>query len=211
MISLLTELCWRLRPLARASEAPPLNQSISSGQTHLDLFLMTVRWRPEQTTEQETVHLWRDFLISGTVGSPPLENHHSVHSDSGTDWCFSLETDSHWSSSWCSQLFPGWFVSNFLSVSPDLVGDFDWSAVKDPGGSGGTSPGVHLDSVRPRPQHSGRDVSLQIDGLSFVCLLPADWLQSWWTSDGHEEQPETPEHSDGRSRKPCPGTVLSPL
>ena len=156
-----TELCWRLWPLAAASREPLLKQSISSGQTHLDLFLMTVRWRPELTTEQETVRMLGDFLISGTVGSPPLENHHSVHSGSGTDWCFSLR-DSPWLWLWCNWLSSSWSVSSFLSVSADLLGDSDWSAVKDSRGSGGTSPGVHLDSVRLCSQHSDKSVLIVI-------------------------------------------------
>ena len=155
VISEPTEMFWRLWPPAAASEDRPLKQSISSGQTRPDPLLMTVRWRPELTTEQGRDLLWRDFLMSGTVGSPPLENGRSAHSDSGTDWCFSLERDLHLSSPWCNWLYPDWSVSYFLSVPADLVGESDWSPRRAPGGSGGTSPGVRSHSVRPCPQHSG--------------------------------------------------------
>ena len=156
VISEHTEMFWRLWPLAAASEDPPLKQSIPSGQTRPAPLLMTARWRPELTTEQGRDILWRDVLMSGTVGSPPLENGRSAHSDSGTDWCFSLERDLHLASSWCKTLFPDWSVSYFLSVPADLVGESDWSPERGQGGSGGTSPGVRSHSVRPCPQHSGR-------------------------------------------------------
>ena len=117
VISEPTEMFWRLWPLAAASEEPPLKQSISSGQTRPAPLLMSVRWRPELTTEQGREILWRDFLMSGTVGSPPLENGRSAHSDSGTDWCFSLERDLHLSSPWCNWLF-SWLVSELLPVCP---------------------------------------------------------------------------------------------
>ena len=170
---------------------------------------MSVRWRPELTTDQGREMLWRDFLMSGTVGSPPLENGRSAHSDSGTDWCFSLERDLHLSSPWCSWLFSDWSVSYCLSVPVGLVGESDWSPERGPGGSGGTSPGVRSHSVRPCPQHSGRGgVHLP---QRLVVLVRAGWHQCFWRSERHEGQPETPESSDGQSRRPCPGTAHTPL
>ena len=153
-----TALFWMLWPLAAASGNPPLKQRISSGQARPDPFVMTVRWRRALNTEKERVCFQRNFLTSGTVGSPLLENDHSAHWDSGTDWCSSLEKDRPWSSSWCTALASLWRLAYFLSFSAGLVGGSDWSPVKGPGGSGQTSPGVHLDSLKPCPLHSGRSV-----------------------------------------------------
>ena len=88
-----TEMFWRLWPLAAASEDPPLNHSIPSCQTFPAPLLMSEGWRPELPVEQEREIFGGHLLMSGTVGSPSLENGRSAHSDSGTDWCFSLERD----------------------------------------------------------------------------------------------------------------------
>ena len=153
-----TELFWMLWPLAAATEIPPLKQRISSGRTHRDLFATTVEWRLALTTERERVCFQRRSLISGNVGSPPLESCHWAHSDSGTDWCFSLEKDCRWSSSWCNAPAWCWPEVHFLSLSAGLGEESDWSPVKGPSGSGWTSLGVHLDSVKICPLLSGRSV-----------------------------------------------------
>lgn len=125
MYIVLTQLCLRLWPLAAVLKEQPPKLNISSGQTHQDLFLMTIGWRSELTTQQDRVYLWREHLIAGTTGFPPLVNGHWAHSDSETNWCFFLEGNSYWSCPWYSGLFADCTVRSFLSVSADLVADFD--------------------------------------------------------------------------------------
>ena len=71
---------WMLWLLAAALEDPPLMWCISSGQTHLAPLLKTATQTTELTTVHVRVCLLRDFLVSGSIGSLPLENSQSFSS-----------------------------------------------------------------------------------------------------------------------------------
>ncbi len=78
-----------------------------------------------------------------------------VHSDSGTDWWISLESQWSWSSSWCTQLFSHCYQRCLLLVSLVLVGESEETPLTNPEGTVGKSPDVHFYSVEPHPQPSG--------------------------------------------------------